>query len=223
MALLEAQPAQDMDPGHALFLDAAEVSLRPEVRIVGSVARAAIMSTSLSDRRPNGRLRDVDTVRFGDRGKAPQLASGREVDTGVEGWIASDRSHLVFPYDNNLQVPIRHPEVFDAYNVSRNEVTIRTLHPDVLGKTNTMPYIKRPKDKVAIATYNDFLASQDDHLHPELLEPFDEMEQALRHRLGYRARGTLRNVYYLIVPESVRRSIQISHKIPGLGVKSDRS
>lgn len=222
MTLIEAQAAPDMDPSHALFLDAAEISLHPDMRIVGSVARAAIMATPLANRRPTGTLRDVDVIRMGDREGTPELGSGREVDTSLEKWFTPDGSHLVFPYDSSLQVPIRHPEVFEPYEVSRDEGIIRTLHPDVLGKINTMLYIKRPKDRQSIATYSAYLAEQDAHMHPELLQPFDEMEQALKHRVGYRARGIARNTYYRAVPESLRKRIQISHMIPGLAAKSGR-
>ncbi len=212
-ALAEASTAQE------LFAEAADLSLHSEIRIVGSVARAAMMGVELDNHRPSGILRDIDLIRLGDRGGLPQVKSGRDLDVNFERWITADGSKLVFPRDPSLRVEVKYPEVFDPYEAKINGFTIRTLHPDVLGRINTMQLVQRPKDKVSAASYDSFLNGQSDRMDPELLKPFDAMHAALSRRYAYRAKGTVRGIYHELVPEATRKRVHITRRIPALGVK----
>lgn len=201
-------------PDEALLKDAAAFQEKyPDSLILGSVARAAIMGTYLENSRPSGVERDIDVMRLGDRHDDVQSLFKRDFDTIFEDWITPDGSYLVFPHDTRLQVPIKHPEVLQPRDVRIGEYTLSLPHPDVLGKISTMQFIQRPKDKRAAKEYGQFLQSSEDRLPDELLEPFDTMRTALSHRNGYRARGYLRDLYHLSLPERYRKKVQLGERL----------
>ncbi len=198
---------------NVLFEQAAELyTASPDLLILGSVARAALMGVDLDTHRPSGVMRDIDVVRIGDR-TGPRIGEAKNVDYLFEDWIAEDGSYLVFPHDPTLNVAIKHPEVFQPIIKEVNGVYIPLPHPDVLGKISTMQHIQRPKDKRAMAEYNHYLAGVDKHLPDELLQPFDELKGVLSQRLGYVMRGTLRNGYHRTVPEPIRHNLHIGEHL----------
>lgn len=185
----------------------------PGLVFVGSLGRAAIMGEPIESFKPSGVARDMDVFRPGER--LDEIPNPDDVvDTIFENWITAGGTHLVFPHDPNLQVEVREPEeVFKPYRRKIGDVALPTLHPDVQGAVSTMQYIQRPKDKAAAVKYDAFLVTQSDRLHPELLEPFTEFRNALSQRTGYRAAGTMRNMYQRVVPETTRSQLHLGRKI----------
>jgi hypothetical protein len=200
--------------GYNILDSAADLETRhPGIVFVGSLGRAAIMGEPIESFKPSGVPRDMDVFRPGER--LSEIPNPDDVvDTIFESWITAGGTHLVFPHDPNLQVEVRDPEeVFKTYKRKIGDVALPTLHPDVQSAISTMQYIQRPKDKVAAAKYDAFLATQADRLHPELLEPFVEFRSVLSQRTGYRAAGAIRNVYQRAVPETTRSQLHLGRKV----------
>jgi hypothetical protein len=95
-----------------LFIDAAEISAQnPRSLIVGSVGKAAVMGNPLSPMKESGIRRDIDVIRMGERPGGSVVDPTGYIDYLFENWISPDGSHLVFPHDPSLAVPVRHPDL----------------------------------------------------------------------------------------------------------------
>jgi hypothetical protein len=190
----------------------------PSIRVIGSLARTAHMGLQFDEIRPSGVRRDVDAFRFGTRQEDLEVPDGTELDLLFEHWIRpeANNTHLVFPYDERLNVELPHAEeIFAPHEVRIGDTTIRAPHADVLGAISTMQYIQRPKDRKSMAIYNGYLDSLDDsqRFDPELLEPFNVFRSALSKRKAYLARAQLRDVYHKIVPEPRRQQLRLGDKV----------
>lgn len=208
--------------GQRSFLEseAAELVGRyPDLQVVGSLGRAAYMGTELPLLRPSGVPRDIDVVRLGDRkGQFTAEAGEHPIDPLLEHWIRPEANGtwLVFPHDERVAEEVKYPDdVFEPrMAMTPGGAYLRVPRPDTLAAISTMQYVQRPKDREAMKQYKAYLDSlgASERLAAELLQPFDNFRRRLAVRRGYLARAALRNGYHRLVPEKVRKEIDLGRR-----------
>jgi hypothetical protein len=185
---------------------------QPDAFLVGSIGRHAVMGRPLNPTRPDGSSRDIDVLRIGDRDTDISCAD-HEIDTIFENWITPDGSYLIFPHNPDIQVEVPNQEVYETTTRTVDGYDVRLPHPQLLHRISTMQFIQRPKDVVAMRTYEAFLAESGEAMHPELLRPFEIFRAILSRRNGYVMAGKMRNVYQQVVPKPVRQELQLGPRL----------
>lgn len=113
------------------------IELNPDVAIVGSVARAAILGYDIPTLKEGAYVRDVDVVSRGDTGvdlSTDKSSAPFPIDIilmnliTITGGVANIRYREDRP-DISIDLPA---EIFDLYKVKTLYGPIQTLHPDTL-------------------------------------------------------------------------------------------
>ena len=208
----------------SLYEVAEELSIHPDIRIVGSIARSAIMRTQLGSVRPSGSFRNLNLLHvtennYFDYGGSRLSYKGICISTRFDQWIRTDdeATWLTFPAKpNDVRVRLDNPrEVLRPYGVkSKNGYTLTTLSPEVICEINNLMLIQRPKDSGMFEAFDQYVAANPSGFDRELLRPFSVFKRQMRKQLAYRGKGALRNIYHRSVPETTRETISFSSAIP---------
>lgn len=208
------------------YSDAHELSKQPDVRILGSLARASIMQLDLPEVSDQGVRRNINAfhmspgnyLRYG----STHVSFGSStVSTRYDQWIRTDEqeTRLTFPVDPEVYVAVPYAEeVFQRHEITLGSVAIATVLPEVMTRMNELMLVKRPKDKKNFAVYEQYLQSHHVNpvLDPSLLDPFDEFAEQLRTQRLYRLKGVLMYAYHRTVSHEKRTIIDISRRLRGI-------
>lgn len=190
----------------------------PSARLVGSLARAAIMGLTLPEYRDDGSRRDIDIIRHDINRPPVSKEDGVELDSSFEEWVKHTANGVWLRYPKNPAISVEVPhaeEVFSPHQVNYDGIPITTYHPEVLQKVNDLKGVRRPKDKSSLAVYDDYMQEfrVGSVIHPDLLGPFDTFREALLRRPGYRIAAEARNIYHRVAPASLRKRLQIRDRL----------
>lgn len=210
----------------------------PEVFLVGSVARAAIVGHDASvDKGRIAGVRDVDVCSV--NGDDLQLSDVERtpfpVDIALNGLITmnSDGTTANVLFDRHRpDVSVELPGVvFEPYWVTANGVLRRTFHPDTMLNLHRVSNTDRPKDKKNLAEFRRQLEGvQYQHLPQAIFEPLEELSAMVdndtalsgRRRLEY-----MRSFYFYYLPRPVRSVVgpvltHLKHRLAAPNRGTDR-
>lgn len=188
----------------------------PQILIVGSVGRAAVLGASLSTSK--GRLRpetrDIDLTST-DGGLVPLTDEDNypfPVDNALRQLI---RSSVAEPYatvvfsPDRTDVSVELPSiVFEPYQTKVGSIAINTFHPDTLRRLHLICNSRRPKDVASIAGFDRALIDTDYQRLPDrYYAPLYELQHMVMNdpelRLKYRNERIL-TLYGTYIPAPIR-------------------